>query len=237
MDRNKKMQLLQDMQEHPEDYTEQALLALWDDPEARELMEATAQLKQAMISNAVKTDNDDIDAEWQRFAQTHLAAKEPGRRWLNILHRTKRLPHPRLFGTSRMSESRSAAMFIGILMVSGIALAAIHIVRQNVGNEVAMPATAQEKGTADSHRLPADTISPDSTSRRVIRFEEATLQQILTEMTDYYGLTIAWRNEDVKSLRLFLQWNQQATAEEAVRQLNSFQRFRLELSDTLLIVE
>mgnify|MGYP007013920603 FL=1 len=42
MERDKKIQLLLDMQEHPEQFSEQALKTMLDDPEVCELMEATA---------------------------------------------------------------------------------------------------------------------------------------------------------------------------------------------------
>ena len=48
MAQNEKIQMLLDMQEHPENYSEQALETMLEYPDVRELMEATAQLKQAM---------------------------------------------------------------------------------------------------------------------------------------------------------------------------------------------
>ena len=53
MEKDKKIQLLLDVQEHPELFSEQALQSMLDDPEVRELMEATALLKHAMISEEV----------------------------------------------------------------------------------------------------------------------------------------------------------------------------------------
>ena len=75
MERDEKIQLLLDMQEHPEQFSEQALQTMLDDPEIRELMEATAQLKQTMMSDENEVNN--VDAEWQRFAQTHLTEQKP----------------------------------------------------------------------------------------------------------------------------------------------------------------
>ena len=48
MDRDEKMKLLLDMQEHPEDFSDEALDAMLADAEAREMLQATALLKQAM---------------------------------------------------------------------------------------------------------------------------------------------------------------------------------------------
>ena len=212
MERDEKIQLLLDMQEHPEQFSEQALQTMLDDPEVRELMEATAQLKQAMMSN--ENDVNNVDAEWQRFAQTHLTEQKQERSWLKI-----------------------AATFIGILMMSGIAFAAIHIIRHvsNVGVESHPP--IQETTIANPHQLPADTLKTDSIPPKVVRYDEATLEKILTDMADYYGLSLIWKSEDAKTLRLFYVWNRQLSASESTKQLNNFERFHLELNDSIITVE
>ena len=217
MERDEKIQLLLDMQEHPERFSEQALQTMLDDPEVRELMEATAQLKQAMISEELKVKSEEsatADIEWQRFAQTHLTEQKQERSWLKI-----------------------AATFIGILMMSGIAFAAIHIIRHvsNAGGEPQKP--IRETTIANPHQLPADTLKTDSIPPKVVRYDEATLEQILTDMADYYGLTLKWKSEEAKTLRLFYIWNKQQSAVEAIRSMNSFERIRLELSDSILTAD
>ena len=209
MEKDEKIQLLLDMQEHPEQFSEQALQTMLDDSEMRELMDATTQLKQAMLSDENNVNN--VDAEWQRFAQTHLTEQKPERSWLKI-----------------------AATFIGILMMSGIAFAAIHIIR-NVSNACVEPQKAiQETTIANPHQLPADTVKTDTIPSKVVRYDEATLEQILTDMADYYGLTLNWKSEEAKTLRLFYIWNKQQSAVEAIRSMNSFERIRLELNDSIL---
>ena len=212
MEKDKKIQLLLDMQEHPEQFSEQALQTMLDDPEVRKLMEATTQLKQAMLSD--ENDVNNVDAEWQRFAQTHLTEQKPERSWLKI-----------------------AATFIGILMMSGIAFAAIHIIRNFSNAGIEPQKTIQETTIANPHQLPADTIKTDTIPSKVVRYDEATLEQILTDMADYYGLSLIWKSEDAKTLRLFYIWNKQQSAVEAIRSMNSFERIRLELSDSILTAD
>lgn len=212
MERDEKIQLLLDMQEHPEQFSEQALQTMLDDPEVRELMEATAQLKQAMMSD--ENNVNDVDTEWKRFAQTHLTEQKPERSWLKI-----------------------AATFIGILMMSGIAFAAIHIIRNFSNAGIEPQKTIQETTIANPHQLPADTIRTDTIPSMVVRYDEATLEQILTDMADYYGLTLNWKSEEAKTLRLFYIWNKQQSAVKAIRSMNSFERIRLELSDSILTAD
>ena len=72
MELNEKIQMLLDMQEHPENYSEQTLEAMLKDPEVRELIEATAQLKQAMTWENESKNTANLDAEWHRFSKTFL---------------------------------------------------------------------------------------------------------------------------------------------------------------------
>ena len=212
MKKDEKIQLLLDMQEHPEQFSEQALQTMLDDPEVRELMEATAQLKQAMMSD--ENNVNDVDAEWQRFVQIHLTEQKQEHSWLKI-----------------------AATFIGILMMSGIAFAAIHIIRNFSNAGIEPQKTIQETTIANPHQLPADTIKTDTIPSMVVRYDEATLEQILTDMADYYRLTLNWKSEEAKTLRLFYIWNKQQSAVKAIRSMNSFERIRLELSDSILTAD
>ena len=213
MERDKKIQLLLDMQEHPELHSEQALKTMLKDPEVRELMEATAELKQAMMADDDNADKHEADTEWQRFSASHFSEKSNKRGWLKV-----------------------AASIIGVLMVSGIAFAAIHIIR-HTSNTGENPQAPIEETRGANYKLPADTLKTDSIPSRVVRYDEATLEQILTDMADYYGLTLNWKSEEAKTLRLFYIWNKQQSAVKAISSMNSFERIRLELNDSILAAD
>ena len=214
MERNEKIQMLLDMQEHPENYSEQALKTMLEDPEVCGLMEATALLKQAMTWENARKSTVNVDAEWQRFAGQHIADSKPRSRWLKI-----------------------AAVFLGVLFVSGITFAAIHIVRM-VNSQKPQVVQTEQPVTADpSTTMPADTVKTDTIAPKIIRYDEATLQKILTDMGDYYCLRVELRNEEAKTLRLFFQWNQRQEASNVLEQLNMFERIHLVLNDSTIIAE
>ena len=100
MDRDERIKMLLDMQEHPEHYSEQELEQMLHDTEAQELMEATALLKRAMKHDEFTMSGQEIAGEWQRFAATHFAHQVPRRGWLKV-----------------------AASFIGILLIAGLSFA------------------------------------------------------------------------------------------------------------------
>lgn len=214
MEKNEKIQMLLDMQEHPENYSEQELKTMLKDPEVRELMEATALLKQAMIWENSRKSTVNVDAEWQRFSGQHIADSKPRRGWLKV-----------------------AAVFLGVLFVSGITFAAIHIVRMVNSQKSQTVQTEQPMTAKASTTIPADTVKTDTIAPKIIRYDEATLQKILTDMGEYYRLRVELRNEDVKTLRLFFQWNQRQEASKVLEQLNTFERIHLVLNDSTIIAE
>ena len=214
MEKNEKIQLLLDMQEHPENYSEQALKTMLKDPEVRELMEATELLKQAMIWENARKSTVNVDAEWQRFAGQHIADSKLRRGWLKV-----------------------AAVFLGVLFVSGITFAAIHIVRMVNSQKSQTVQTEQPMTAKASTTIPADTVKTDTIAPKIIRYDEATLQKILTDMGEYYRLRVELRNEDAKTLRLFFQWNQRQEASKVLEQLNTFERIHLVLNDSTIIAE
>lgn len=214
MEKNEKIQMLLDMQEHPENYSEQELKTMLKDPEVRELMEATALLKQAMIWENSRKSTVNVDAEWQRFAGQHIADSKPRRGWMKV-----------------------AAVFLGVLFVSGITFAAIHIVRMANSQKSQTVQTEQPMTAKASTTIPADTVKTDTIAPKIIRYDEATLQKILTDMGEYYRLRVELRNEDAKTLRLFFQWNQRQEASKVLEQLNTFERIHLVLNDSTIIAE
>lgn len=214
MEKNEKIQMLLDMQEHPENYSEQELKTMLKDPEMRELMEAAELLKQAMIWENSRKSTVNVDAEWQRFAGQHIADSKPRRGWLKV-----------------------AAVFLGVLFVSGITFAAIHIVRMVNSQKSQTVQTEQPMTAKASTTIPADTVKTDTIAPKIIRYDEATLQKILTDMGEYYRLRVELRNEDAKTLRLFFQWNQRQEASKVLEQLNTFERIHLVLNDSTIIAE
>lgn len=214
MEKNEKIQMLLDMQEHPENYSEQELKTMLKDPEVRELMEATALLKQAMTWENSRKSTGNVDAEWQRFSGQHIADSKPRRGWMKV-----------------------AAVFLGVLFVSGITFAAIHIVRMVNSQKSQTVQTEQPMTAKASTTIPTDTVKTDTIAPKIIRYDEATLQKILTDMGEYYRLRVELRNEDAKTLRLFFQWNQRQEASKVLEQLNTFERIHLVLNDSTIIAE
>ncbi len=195
MERDKKIQLLLDMQEHPELFPEQALEAMLDDPEVRELMEATAQLKQAMIGEELTVKSEERHSSFQKVA----------------------------------------ASVIGVLMVSGIAFATIHIARQI--QKPAEPLVADTTVVANTSTLIPDSSLPgDTTSVRPIVFDNIFFDDMLTQIAGYYHTEAVFENEKSRRLRFYFLWYQDLPLHKVVESLNHFESVNIIIDDKKLIV-
>ena len=210
---DEKTKMLLDAQEHPEQFTDEVLRQMQDDPEIRALMEATAQGKRALMKHQSVASQEAIDAAWQDFEAKHFpkAAK------VSILHKV-------------------AASFIGLLFISGIAFATIHIVR-NYGNTVGEDSKSptQETRITNSHQqtLPADT----TVTIPPVVFDNVTLDSILPQIARHYGYTVSFRSDKSKPLRLFLTWNPQDSIQKVTDKLNLFEQIHIVLDEQTMIVE
>lgn len=213
MDRDEKINRLLDMQEHPGQYSDEALEQMLNDPEARGLMEATAQLKRAMQNDEFIMSEQDIDNEWQRFASARLASQKPERRWLKI-----------------------AAMFIGVLLLSGIAFAAVHIF---VGGD---PSVERDPSAGGNMKSPTQGVrvvnphQPAGPSADSVVFENVTLDSIARDIAAYHHIGMDLQNDQAGQLRFFFLWNQEDSLQEVIEKLNMFDHINMAVEDGKLIV-
>ena len=127
---------------------------------------------------------------------------------------------------------RIAAMFIGVLMLSGIAFAAYRLV---VGGDPESP--TQEVRTANPTQQ-AGTLQQTQTDPNSIRtFENAELQQILQELSDYYHVSVEYRNEQSRHIRLYTKWDTAAPLQQIIELLNGFEKVSVRLIDNQIIAE
>lgn len=114
MTEEQRIEWLQELQDHPEQLTEEQLQQILADDEMRQLVQQLGFAKRAFMHDALKNDTTDVDAEWEVFAANHVSE-------LNALNEGEHKPHFRMY----LSTHKIAASFIGVLLASGIAFAAI----------------------------------------------------------------------------------------------------------------
>lgn len=208
MEQNDKISLLLDIHEHPENYTDEQLAAMLDD----EIQEHLATAKRAMTDIPVP----DVDAEWQRFEQTHFAPVN-NRRWLKV-----------------------AAIFLGVIMLSAFTYAAIQAVRNNtIDNTVEtseeVATTSQtESAEADTRLGVTDTVSVPS---EPVTFDNVALEAIISDIASRHQLQVEFRNEDARALRFYFVWQPDEDLDTVLERLNLFESVNITKEGNTIVVE
>lgn len=224
-----KTDLLLQMLEHPHDYSAAEWQQILEDDECRELYELMAKTRGALDAARAceQLTDEQIDAEWQRLESDMLEVKhEP----------SDEHPHPR-FSFSIGRFRRIAAAFIAALMLSGIALAAIHIVRQQAEDKA--KTTTQEMPTSVSHQpiVPADTVRTDTAAvAETVVFDNVSLDSIARRIAAYHHLPMEIENDEARQLRFYYAWNQKDGLQEVVEKLNMFEHVTMAVENGKLIV-
>ena len=206
---NKTDRLLQ-MLEQPQLYTAEEWQEILADDECRELYTLMSQTQSAVDAARADEEVTDemIDAEWQRLAKSH---------------------------TGMPTLLKMAAMIIGVLMLSGIAFAAIHIISDHAGGEEnhgGRPTIQQEDRPTQS----VSVISSDTIHLTRI-FENVPLDEVAVEIALYYNKVADIQNEQAHELRLYYKWNRKDDIESIVEDLNHFDHVNLTVEGDRLIVK
>ena len=156
----------------------------------------------------------DVDSSWQEFNDNHPhAAVHSSPRWLQI-----------------------AASIIGIIMVSGIAFAAIHIVRQyqkpQQSTVQAVTETSSQPSAFNSQKAEADTVS---VKQRI--FDNVPLDTMLSEMADYYHISVKFERKEARLLRFHFVWKRTDNLDRLVEKLNNFEAVNIIREPEKLIVK
>ena len=217
---NENIRQLLEMLDHPEAYTEQEIHDIINrDEDTRETYRLMVEAKRSSRNRQDETPVD-VDAAWQRFNQ-RLQPKQQGQGWMKI-----------------------AASFIGLLIVSGIAFAAIHIVRHYVGQDI--PTPPQETQMIEPHQQinPDDTVKVETTDTIVqnatmepVVFDNVPLEEMLPEIAAHYDATVTFGNDKARQLRFRFVWNPKQDIGQVVSDLNQFESLTVTLKDNQITVE
>jgi hypothetical protein len=135
--------------------------------------------------------------------------------------------------SSALSFKKLAAMFISILVLSGIAYAAIHIVsqsRQTQQTEQTSVKVRHQQTITESQAAPVDTLA------LTYVFENVPLDEIIKDIVLYYHKAADIKSEKAHTLRLYYKWDRTATIESVVDDLNHFNHVNISIEDNKLIV-
>lgn len=151
------------------------------------------------------------------------------------LLRPKHSPVPDRAGTydktvnSKLSNGkyvwlRIAAMFAGVLLLSGIAFATIYFVK------------SKESRVESNIRLES---SPQGGTGggQSIRFEEVRLDSILGVVSAHYSKAVSFDSDEAKGLKFIIEWEPDAPLADFIEGINMFDGLQLTLQRDTIFVE
>lgn len=203
---------LLEMLDNPDAYTEQQIQDIINrDEDTREtyylMVEAKRSSHHRQHQNPV-----DVNVAWQSFYQK-LQPKQHGFGWMKI-----------------------AASVIGVLLVSGIAFAAIYIVRQFQKQET-LKTEITGNVTSPVTTVPADTLTNDTVTVQPIVYDNIPLEKMLPEIAAHYAVKVVFANDEARLLRFRIVWNPQQGIDQVISDLNQFERLTVTRKDNQITVD
>ena len=251
MTEEKRIEWLLELQEHPEQLTDEQLQQILADDEMRQLVQQLGFAKRAFKHDALKNDTPDVEGEWEKFAASHSeeltnAARAEGKlactmpckeeedeSQLDALDEGEYKPRLRAY----LAPRKIAASFIGVLLASGIAFAAIQVVRNISTPKPQLPSTEQVIDTKPVTSLPADTVKTDTIPTEPYVFNNVPLDSMLTAIAVAHNMQVEFENEAARELRFHFVWKREDSLSRVVEKLNTFEAVNIGMEDKTLVVK
>ena len=221
-----RIEWLLELQDHPEQLTDEQLQQILADGEMRQLVKQLGFAKRALKHDELNNDTPDVEGEWEKFAASHSEE-------LEILDEGEYKPRLR----AHLAPRKIAASFIGVLLASGIAFAAIQVVRNISTPKPQQPTTEQTTDIDPVTSLQADTVQADTISVEPYIFNNVPLDSMLTAIATAHGVGVEFENEAVRHLRFHFVWKREDSLSRVVEKLNTFEAVNIGMEDKTLVVK
>ena len=228
---SQKWDMLLDLLEHPEKYSETQKDELLGDEEVNELYQLQVETRQSLdfAKSKEKMKMPSIDAEWEKL-------KDETKQNAETQQTAKQLP--------LWSPMRKVAAVAAVLVVSGITFAAIHLVtrshqpsdKNNTELVASHKDSIQQVSAPQKSNIEEKTDSA-SLAQLPLVYENAELQNILTPIAGHFHLQVTYQNESARHIRLFLQLEKNMSLDDIIELMNHFEKVNIRHECQTLIVE
>lgn len=234
---SQKWDMLLDLLEHPEKYSETQKDELLGDEEVNELYQLQVETRQSLdfAKSKEKMKMPSIDAEWEKLKEEKQQKEE-------MSQNAETQQTAKLF--SLWSPMRKVAAVAAVLFVSGITFAAIHLVTRshqpsdNSNTElVASQKDSIQQVSAPQKSNIEEKTDSASLAQLPLVYENAELQNILTPIAGHFHLQVTYQNESARHIRLFLQLEKNMSLDDIIELLNHFEKVNIRYEGQTLIVE
>ena len=234
---SQKWDMLLDLLEHPEKYSETQKDELLGDEEVNELYQQLIETRQSLDFAKSKEEMKmpSIDAEWEKLKE-EKQQKDETKQNAETQQTAKLFP--------LWSPMRKVAAVAAVLVVSGITFAAIHLVtrsRQASDNNntelVASRKDSIQQVSAPQKSNIEEKTDSASLAQLPLVYENAELQNILTPIAGHFHLQVTYQNESARHIRLFLQLEKNMSLDDIIELMNHFEKVNIRHEGQTLIVE
>ena len=239
---SQKWDLLLDLLEHPEKYSETQKDELLGDEEVSELYQQLIETRQSLDFAKSKEEMKmpSIDAEWEKLKDEmklkEKQQKEVMKQNAETQQTAKLLP--------LWSPMRKVAAVAAVLVVSGITFAAIHLVTRSrqASDKNNTELVASQKDSIQQVSAPQksnieEKADSASLAQLPLVYENAELQNILTPIAGHFHLQVTYQNESARHIRLFLQLEKNMSLDDIIELMNHFEKVNIRHEGQTLIVE
>lgn len=234
---SQKWDMLLNLLEHPEKYSETQKDELLGDKEVNELYQQLIETRQSLdfAMSKEKMKMPSIDAEWEKLKEEKQQKEE-------MSQNAETQQTAKLF--SLWSPMRKVAAVAAVLVVSGITFAAIHLVTRshqpsdNSNTELVSSRkdSIQQVSAPQKSNIEEKTDSA-SLAQLPLVYENAELQNILTPIAGHFHLQVTYQNESARHIRLFLQLEKNMSLDDIIELMNHFEKVNIRHEGQTLIVE
>lgn len=220
----------------------------WLDTQMQPEEDEAILLKRALLYEKAKGEVD-VEAELERFEAKYFGKDKGSAGKAENLKNDKAKDLKDESITDKLSLDKQsnkiwlkiAAVFVGLLMLSGISYAAYHITKQGNTDEqtvvkdsitVSQPAKKQISSSKTWQEVEPNQKSP-------VVFEDAELSTILKYIADKTNVKVAYHNESAAHVRFYLQWEQGDSLQDIIDKVNHFEKVHLSFDEAkqLIVVE
>ena len=239
---SQKWDMLLDLLEHPEKYSETQKDELLGDEEVNELYLQLVETRQSLDFGKSKEEMKmpSIDAEWEKL-KDEMKLKEKQQKDETKQNAEKQQTAMQL---PLWSPMRKVAAVAAVLVVSGITFAAIHLVTRShqASDNNNTELVASRKDSIQQVSAPQKSnIEEKTDSASLVQFplvyENAELQNILTPIAGHFHLQVTYQNESARHIRLFLQLEKNMSLDDIIELMNHFEKVNIRHEGQTLIVE
>ena len=142
------------------------------------------------------------------------------------------------------NRMKIAASVIGVIFLSGVALAAVQngwfrfsAADKAADNNAVTELTVKPKSSANESLKAMTSESKDSLDMKPVVFDNAELGTVLMQIADFYHVKVEYMNVNTQHVRLFFNWNKSKTLEQNLELLNAFDCIQIEYVEGILIVK